>query len=166
VNREGSVTLGLIPAPDIPEKIANEIAEELPELLARRVDATVSWEVPVLVDPLTGSGHDAPEILDVCRERMLREDWDLAICLTDLPVYRGGRLVAADVSGQREVAGISLPALGAMRLRTRVRELTLHLAHELYARTKEPGPEAPPGEVRGPTRSGVPSARSSRPTRT
>lgn len=55
MNREGSMTLGLIPAPDIPEKIANEIAEELPELLARRVDATVSWEVPVLVDPLTGS---------------------------------------------------------------------------------------------------------------
>ena len=88
----GAVTLGLIPAPDIPEKIANEIAGELPGLLARRVDAAaVSWEVPVVVDPLTGSGHNAPEILDVCRERMLREGWDLAICLTDLPVYRDGR---------------------------------------------------------------------------
>ena len=86
----GSVTLGLIPAPDIPEKIAREIAKELPELLARHVDATVSWEVPVVVDPLTGSGHDAPEILDVCRERMLSEGWDLSVCLTDLPIYRGG----------------------------------------------------------------------------
>jgi hypothetical protein len=154
----GAATLGLIPAPDIPEKIAYELASELPELLGRRVDATVSWEVPVLVDPLTGSGHDAPEILDVCRERRLSEGWDLAICLTDLPVYRDGRLVAGDVSGKRGVAGLSLPALGAMRLRTRVRELTLHLAHELYARTKEPGPEAPPGrgprsdEVGGPFR--------------
>ena len=115
----GAVTLGLIPAPDIPEKIANEIAEELPEILARRVDATVSWEVPVVTDPLTGSGREAPEILDVCRERMLREGWDLAVCLTDLPVYRDGQLVVADVSGQREVAGLSLPALGAMRLRPR-----------------------------------------------
>jgi hypothetical protein len=92
----GSLTLGLIPAPDIPEKIAKEIASELPELLARRVDATVSWSVPVLVYPLTGSGREAPEILDVCRERRLREGWDLAVCLTDLPVYMGGRLVVAE----------------------------------------------------------------------
>jgi hypothetical protein len=146
--RAGSVTLGLIPAPDIPEKIAKEIAEELPELLAKRVDATVSWEVPVVVDPLTGSGREAPEILDVCRERMLSEGWDLAICLTDLPVYRGGQLVVADVSGQREVAGLSLPALGAVRLLPRVRELTLQLATELYARRKDADSEDPPG--RGP----------------
>jgi len=146
--RAGSVTLGLIPAPDIPEKIAKEIAEELPELLGGRVGATVSWEVPVVVDPLTGSGREAPEILDGCRERMLSEGWDLAICLTDLPVYRGGQLVVADVSGQREVAGLSLPALGAVRLLPRVRELTLQLATELYARTKDADPEDPPG--RGP----------------
>src|SRR5215218_726723 len=146
--RAGSVTLGLIPAPDIPEKIAKEIAEELPELLAKRVDATVSWEVPVVVDPLTGSGREAPELLDVCRERMLSDGWDLAICLTDLPVYSGGQLVVADVSGQREVAGLSLPALGAMRLLPRVRELTLQLATELYARRKDADSEDPPG--RGP----------------
>jgi hypothetical protein len=151
--RAGSVTLGLIPAPDIPEKIAKETAKELPELLARRVDATISWEVPVVVDPLTGSGREAPEILDVCRERMLSEGWDLAVCLTDLPIYRGGRLVVADVSGQREVAGLSLPALGAMRLRRRVREVTLQLATELYARTKDAGPEDSPG--RGPRSAGT-----------
>jgi hypothetical protein len=148
----GSVTLGLIPAPDIPEKIAKEIASELPECLARRVDAAVSWNVPIVVDPLTGTDREAPEILDVCRERMLREGWDLAVCLTDLPVYRDGRLVVADVSGQREVAGLSLPALGAVRLLPRVRELTLQLATELYARTKDAGPEDPPG--RGPRSAG------------
>jgi len=49
--------------------------------------------VPVVVDPLTGSGREAPEILDVCHERMLKEGWDFAICFTDLPVYRGERLV-------------------------------------------------------------------------
>ena len=142
------MTLGLIPAPDIPEKIATELASELPELLGRRVDGSVSWNVPVVVDPLTGSGREAPEMLDVCRERMLSEGWDLALCLTDLPVYRGGRLVAADVSAKREVAGLSLPALGAVRLRPRVREAILRLAHELYARRREPGPDATLG--RGP----------------
>jgi hypothetical protein len=140
----GTVTLGLIAAPDIPQKIARELASELPDLLANRVDGGVSWEVPVVVDPLTGTDREAPEILDVCRERRLSEGWDLAVCLTDLPIYRSGTLVAADVSAKRRVAGLSLPALGATRLGTRVRELILRLAHELYDRTKEHGPDDPP----------------------
>jgi hypothetical protein len=138
-----AVRLGLIEAPDIPE-IARELASELPDLLTNRVDDSVSWEVPVVVDPLTGTDREAPEILDVCRERMLGEGWDLALCLSDLPVYRSGRLVAADVSAKRGVAGLSLPAMGAMRLRPRARELTLRLAQELYERTKEPGADDPP----------------------
>src|SRR5918995_5116597 len=137
--RAGCVTLGLMPAPDIPETMARELAPQLPKLLENRVDGDVSWEVPVVVDPLTGTDREAPEILDVCRERMLGERWDLAICLTDLPVYRDGTLVAADVSATRGVAGLSLPAMGAMRLRPKARDLTLQLAGELYERTKERG---------------------------
>jgi hypothetical protein len=137
--RAGCVTLGLIPAPDIPETMARDLAPQLPKLLENRVDGDVSWEVPVVVDPLTGTDREVPEILDVCRERMLGEGWDLAICLTDLPVYRDGTLVAADVSAKRGVAGLSLPAMGAMRLRPKARDLTLQLAGELYERTKERG---------------------------
>src|SRR5919106_1176700 len=135
----GSVVLGLIPAPDIPEKIAWELASKLPELLRNRVDGDVSWEVAVVVDPLTGTDREAPEILDVCRERRLSEGWDLALCLTDLPVYRSGTLVVADVSAKRGVAGLSLPALGAIRLRPKAQELTLQLVQELCEKTKEPG---------------------------
>jgi len=138
VNREGSVTLGLIPAPDIPEKIAEELASELPDLLSSRVDGGVSWDVAVVVDPLTGTDREAPEILDECRQKMLSEGWDLALCLTDLPVYRGGRLVAADLSSERGVAGLSLPAMGALRLPQRSREATLRLAQELYEKVHEP----------------------------
>jgi hypothetical protein len=137
-----AVTLGLIPAPDIPEKIAEELASELPDLLSSRVDGGVSWDVPVVVDPLTGTDREAPEILDECREKMLSEGWDLAICLTDLPIYRGGRLVAADVSSERGVAGLSLPAMGALRLRPRSRESTLRLAQELYEKVHEPEADA------------------------
>ncbi|HEX5912276.1 MAG TPA: hypothetical protein VFY54_04000, partial [Rubrobacter sp.] len=106
---------------------------------------------PVVVDPLTGTDREAPEILDVCRERMLGEGWDLAICLTDLPVYRDGTLVAADVSAKRGVAGLSLPAMGAMRLRPKARDLTLQLAGELYERTKERGTDDPPDPGTQPT---------------
>ena len=136
--REGTVTLGLIPAPEIPEKIAKELAAELPGLLEGRTDVRLSRDVAVFVDPLTGSERDAPEILDVCRDRREREGWDMAVCLTDLPIYREGHLVVADVSVSRGVAGLSLPALGALRLRSRAREATLRLVEELHARMLGP----------------------------
>ena len=133
------MTLGLIAAPGIPEKIAKELAPELSDLLAKYIDGAVSWKVPVVVDPLTGTDRQAPEILDACRQRMREEGSDFAICLTDLPIYRSDTLVAADVSAGRAVAGISLPALGAIRLRTRTRQFILELARELYDRTGERG---------------------------
>jgi hypothetical protein len=78
------VALGLIAAPDIPEKIANELAAELPALLGKRVEDRVSWDVSVVVDPLTGTNREAPEILDVCRDRRQREGWDLACKATSV----------------------------------------------------------------------------------
>ena len=54
----------------------------------------------------------------------------------------GGRLVAADVSSERGVAGLSLPAMGALQLRPRSREATLRLAQELYEKVHEPEADA------------------------
>jgi hypothetical protein len=141
--RDGSIALGLIPAPEIPEKVAKEIGADLPELLGRRIDIRLSWEVSVFVDPLTGTEREDPEILDVCRERMLEEGWDLAVCLTDLPVFRSGHLIVADASAARRVALVSVPALGATRLRPRAREATLQLVEELYSRLPNLGPDGP-----------------------
>ena len=139
-----AVKLGLVAAPDIPEKIAHELASELPGLLGKQVDGRVSWEVSVVVDPLTGADKKAPEILDVCRDRRLEEGWDLAVCLTDLPVYRSGRLVVADASTERGVASVSIPVLGVTRLRQRAREATLQLVEELYTRIPELGRDTAP----------------------
>jgi hypothetical protein len=141
--RTDSVKLGLVAAPEIPRKIAEKIAPELPDLLSRRVDDRLSWDISVVVDPLTGTDRESPEFLDVCRERMLKEGWDLAVCLTDLPIYRGGRLVVADASAARKVALVSMPALGATRLRPRTREATIQLVNELYARIPELGKGVP-----------------------
>lgn len=147
--------LGLLPAPEIPEKIAKELASELPELLGRHIDDRVSWEVRVVCDPLTGGEADAPLILDEGHQRMLQEGWDYAICLTDLPVNRGGQIVIADASSARGVGKISLPPLGVTLLRRRVREATLQLMSEMYRGSSESdrdregkGQEADAGEAR------------------
>jgi hypothetical protein len=63
---------------------------------------------------------------------MVEEGWNLAICLTDLPIRVDGRPVVATVSTAYNVAVLSLPPLGVTLLRRRVREATLQLVSELY----------------------------------
>jgi hypothetical protein len=137
VTREGSVALGLIPAPEMPHRLAQELSTKLPQLLSRRVDERVSWEVSVICDPLTGSEPDAARVIDAGRERMEEEGWNLAICLTDLPIRTDGRPVVATVSTAYNVAVLSLPPLGVTLLRRRVREATLQLVSELYEGSPE-----------------------------
>jgi hypothetical protein len=134
-----SVLLGLLPAPEIPEKIAAELSTELPELLSKRVDDRVSWDVSVVCNPLTGSEPDAVRVIDAGRERMLEEGWDLAICITDLPIRNDGRPVVAAVSTARKLAVISLPPLGVTLLHRRVREGIVQLVNELYEGRPELG---------------------------
>ncbi|WP_047866040.1 hypothetical protein [Rubrobacter aplysinae] len=131
VTSVSSVTLGLVPAPDLPAKVAYELAPELPALLGRHIDQAVQWEVPVIVDPLTGGEEEAPQILDETWNLKRREGWDMAISITDLPMHRDGRVLVANASVDRGLGGISLPALGATLLRRRVREAVLQLASEI-----------------------------------
>jgi hypothetical protein len=131
------VVLGLLPAPEIPEKIAEELSSELPELLSERVDDRVAWEVSVVCDPLTGSEPDAVRVIDAGHERMLEEGWDLAICITDLPLRKYGQPVVAAVSTARKVAVISLPPMGVTLLHRRAREGIVQLVNELYEGSPE-----------------------------
>lgn len=132
-----NVTLGLLPAPEVPEKIAVQLSSELPELLSERVDDRVSWDVSVVCDPLTGSEPDAVRVIDAGHERMLEEGWDLAICLTDLPIRNDGRPIVAALSTARNLAVISLPPLGVTLLHRRVREGIVQLVNELYEGSPE-----------------------------
>ena len=132
-----SVTLGLVPAPDIPEKIAYDLADQLPELLKKHIDDRVAWDVCVVCDPLTGAEREAPDILDETHELMQQEGWDYAICLTDLPVLRGRQVVVADADETRGVGGISLPPLGVTLLRRRTLEAMLQLVSEMHQGTSD-----------------------------
>ncbi|MCW2953517.1 MAG: hypothetical protein JWQ48_2687 [Conexibacter sp.] len=92
----------------------------------------------VRADPLAAETGRAPtEIIDAARRRMLEEGWDLAIVLTDLPLRAGRRPVVADVSATHGVGLVSLPALGPLGLRRRVREAVLRLVEGLVGESLE-----------------------------
>ncbi|WP_353979152.1 hypothetical protein [Salinicola endophyticus] len=124
--------LGLIPAPELPERIAAGLAEELPTLLARHTDDRHVWRVECVTDPLIGADGTGAELIQQAARLKREHGWDYALCITDLPLFRDGRLIVAEASEACGVAVISQPALGASPLHDRLREATLHLINEMH----------------------------------
>jgi hypothetical protein len=133
------LTLGLLAAPGVAEELAAQLAEDLPAALAERVSAEIDWEIPVVTDELAAHGSQGTALIDAARERMLREGWDLAVVLTDLPLRIGRRPVLADASATHGVAVISLPAFGAVQMRRRARDAVVRLIDGLVGESLEHG---------------------------
>jgi len=126
------VTVGLIPAPELPEVIADNLADRLPRLLKKFIEADIDWKIEVVVDPLTGAAEHVSEILEEAKRLKERHQWTYAICLTDLPIYSDKDLVLADANAIAGVAQISLPAFGAMPMKKRVKRTIIQMVSELY----------------------------------
>lgn len=134
-----TLTLGLLTAAGVAEDLGRQLADDLPAVLADRVWGEVAWEVPVVTDELAARGDVGTALIDAARERMLREGWDLAVVLSDLPLRIGRRPVVADASATHGVAVISLPALGAVQMRRRARDAVVRLVDGLVGESLELG---------------------------
>jgi len=130
----------------VPGEVVEELAAELPRALSERVSDRVSWEVPTLRDtrvPDVEYGEEGgDETIDDVSEWRRHEGWDLAACMTDLPLLRSdGRAVVAESSPRQDAALVSLPALGVMRRRRRALEEIVRLVNELFSDDLELGQE-------------------------
>jgi hypothetical protein len=92
-------------------------------------------------------GHGV-EAIDLARARLLREGWDMAVCITDAPLRIGTRPVVADASATHGVALISLPALGAVQTRRRARDAVIRLVDGLVGESLELGERGPKRRAR------------------
>jgi hypothetical protein len=126
----GEVALGVIAAPGTASEVAEQLATDLPLRLAERF-REVAWWVDVLADPLVAPPARDAEIVAAARERLLGRGWDLAICLTDLPLRTRRRPVVAHASASHGVALISVPALGPLRQRHRVADAAVQMVGRL-----------------------------------
>jgi hypothetical protein len=120
------IVLGLLAAPGM----AAELAEQLgPELAARLSELYpgVEWHVPAIPDGLVEPPALTTDLIDAAHQRLLREDWELALAITDLPLRVGRRPVEGQASPTHRVAVLSLPALGPARLRRRALEAAVGL---------------------------------------
>jgi hypothetical protein len=154
----GTVVVGLLAPPQVPSELVERLADELPGLLTKRVSDRVSWKVSTLRDtrlPDVEYGEEGgDETIDDVGEWRRHEGWDLAVCMTDLPLVRSdGRALVAGSSSRRDVALVSLPALGVIRRRRRALEEIIRLVNEFRSDNVElarEGEESRKGGGNGP----------------
>jgi len=127
---QADIALGVIVAPglarDVTAKIASELAHDLEAL-----DLGVEWRTELAADRLVTPPAQTSEIIDAARRKLLDEDWDLGVVVTDLPLRVGRRPVSRQVRPTHGIAVVSLPALGALHLAPRLRRTLLELVGEL-----------------------------------
>jgi uncharacterized membrane protein len=85
----------------------------------------VSWDVSVVQDALVTPPASLSEVVDAARSRLLAEQWDLVVYITELPVRISRRPVVTHSSRTHGAAVVSLPALG---LKQSSRRLVAHVA--------------------------------------
>ncbi|WP_430503031.1 hypothetical protein ACQRWP_16005 [Micromonospora trifolii] len=142
------IVVGLVATPpDHPARVAARLTIELASGLAERVNADVRWTVREgwgEVAPRRDRGVEA--LLDDLARRRADDQWDVAICLTDLPLHAERVPLVAQTSARRRVAVVSLPALGLHQLRAArvaVPDLVSRLLTEASDRRVPPAGWAP-----------------------
>ncbi len=137
--------LGLVGDPGTAFSLARELADtELQSELDQRLPGA-RWCIEVMEGRLVQPPATDAEIVQAARKTLLDKGWDVVGCLTDLPLHVEQRPVVAHANPVRNVAIVSVPALGAMGARHRIREVIGRLLVRLIGSAEERGADAQRG---------------------
>jgi hypothetical protein len=124
------MVIGVLSAQGIARDLAEDLADDLPGELGDRFGG-VEWRAEVVHAPPAEPTATSRELVDAVRRHLLARGWDLGIGLTELPLRAGRRPVSAHASATHGVGLVSVPALGAVRLRRRLRSAVGHVVEGL-----------------------------------
>jgi hypothetical protein len=124
------VTVGVVAAPGVSDELPPDLVEDLRRELTERLPA-VRWHIQRADDGLVEPPADDAEIVGAARRFLLDRGWDLLVVLTDLPLRVARRPVVAHASPVHGVAVLSVPALGSVAVRRRIREALMRLIDAL-----------------------------------
>lgn len=126
------VTVGLITAPGLSEKMSRDIIDWLSDLAGHEIDETVDWHFDYKIHPLASSAEFISESFD--KAEAIKDDngWDMAIAVSDLPSISSGKVVISEFNEDKKVSLISVPALGILRNKKKLRNLIIHHIEQLY----------------------------------
>jgi hypothetical protein len=133
-----AIVIGLLAAPD-DRDLAEALAEDLRGALREHVGPGTDWDAEVHeVDPADASASSS-ELVDAVRRRLLDRGWQLGIGLTTLPLRVAHRPVAARTSASHGVGLVSVPALGAVHRRDRLRDVAVEIVAGLLGEADAAG---------------------------
>ena len=131
------IVLGIVGDPGAAFSLARELADtELHCELDQRLPGA-RWCIEVMEGRLVQPPATDAEIVKAARKTLLDKGWDVVICLTDLPLHVAQRPVVAHANPVRNVAIVSVPALGARGARHRIRETIVRVLVRLIAGSRE-----------------------------
>lgn len=134
------MVVGLLSDPELPATIAWRLAGRLPRLLGERVDDRIEWRVVNVTQDLSTGEDLGDRMIDNADEQRRHEEWDVVICLTDLPIRTAGRPLVADVSTERRVAVVSIPSFGGILSQRRAQDLLVDLVARLVGMRPDADP--------------------------
>lgn len=108
--------------PDITTSLRAGLLEQYPG---------VRWQLTVVEDGLVEPPTDTLDLLEAARNRVLEEDWDLAVVLTEIPLKEGRRPVLTQLSPLHGVGLVAVPALGARHVRRKVQDTAVQVVGQL-----------------------------------
>ncbi|MFD1064802.1 hypothetical protein [Oceanobacillus locisalsi] len=129
--------IGLITAPGYPNEIGARLQNELPSLLSYYVKEEIEWKIDYIEDPLIGGGADSKEVLEATRKKKEEQEWDYAVCLTDIPLFIEKRMIVAEANEDENIALICMPSFGSTLMVSRLRESIMQLVNEMYYGSSE-----------------------------
>ncbi|GAB3535619.1 hypothetical protein GCM10027403_13590 [Arthrobacter tecti] len=118
------LTLGVVVPPSFEPASVQELGDALPGLLAESHPG-VAWRVVVVVETLDGRAPS--ELLETARDRLLDEDWDFAVVVSDLALRSGRKPVLTQISPVHKVGLVALPALRAVGRRETLSDAIVRL---------------------------------------
>jgi hypothetical protein len=145
--------VGLVADEGLPAAVAARLTDELPGVLTDQLSDRADWQVQARCDPLLLDENGLIPMLDLADEYKAAHDWDLLVLLTDLPRRAGTQPIVSDFNTSRGVGLVSMPALGALRLKCQTRDLVVHLighlVEEQLGLDPEPRRHSPHGRFTG-----------------
>jgi VIT1/CCC1 family predicted Fe2+/Mn2+ transporter len=136
---EGTVRIGLVATPGISEAMREELGAGLLQDLFRAFPAT-HWQVVTLADADVSPPVEASDLIGRARQHLLEHQFHLVVLITDLPLEVGRRPVLSQASRAHGVAVVSLPAHGAVSLKSKTRRSMANAVSTLIGASVMPDP--------------------------
>src|ERR1700749_3369156 len=82
---DDEIDVGLVVTPALDAEDVENLPRDLERVLAERYPA-VNWKITAVRESLLAPPAELTELVDAARSRLLEENWDLVVLVTELPL--------------------------------------------------------------------------------